>query len=95
MPVNLDDLKRRAKAIRVEVERRILGRIGEVGQEGRPEQLDLLSAWDEVDRPQWWSWWGWPWWWYRYNGVGVARWQVDLQPGGEVTLDSNWSYLWQ
>lgn len=86
---------RKAKAIRVEVERRILGRIGEVGQEGRPEQLDLLSAWDEVDRPQWWSWWGWPWWWYRYNGVGVARWQVDLQPGGEVTLDSNWSYLWQ
>jgi len=85
----------KAQAVEIEVRRRVLGLVDEVGQDGAKAQLDLVQLWNDADRPQWWGWWGWPHWWFRWNGFGEFRWNVKLQPGAAVTVDARWHYFWQ
>ena len=85
----------KAEAVEVEVTRRVMGRIDEVGSGGESLQLDLLRAWANSPRPKWWGWWSWPWWWYQYNGFGECRWTVALAPGERVQLDAEWHYYWR
>lgn len=85
----------KAEAVEVEVTRRVMGRIDEVGVDGESVQLDLLRAWADSPRPKWWGWWSWPWWWYQYNGFGECRWTVALSPGQQIVLDSKWHYFWR
>ena len=85
----------KAEAVEVEVTRRVMGRIDEVGSGGESLQLDLLRAWANSPRPKWWGWWSWPWWWYQYNGFGECRWTVALAPGERVRLEAEWHYYWR
>lgn len=85
----------KAEAVEVEVTRRVMGRIDEVGVDGESVQLELLRAWADSPRPKWWGWWSWPWWWYQYNGFGECRWTVALSPGQQIVLDSKWHYFWR
>ncbi|MBL8747829.1 MAG: hypothetical protein JNK78_01620 [Planctomycetes bacterium] len=81
--------------VEVEVRRRVLGLVDDVGQDGQKTQLDLVSAWNETERPTWWGWWSWPNWWFRRNGFGEYRWTVEIAPGTTVKLESKWHYFWQ
>jgi hypothetical protein len=83
------------ETVELEVRRRVLGLVDEVGQSGTKSQLDLVQLWNDGDRPQWWGWWGWPHWWFRWNGFGEFRWTVKLEPGAATTLDASWHYFWQ
>lgn len=85
----------KAVAIEVDVVRLVLGLPDEVDREGQMRTLDPARIWDQMPVPPWWSWWHWPWWWYRYNGFGEFRWQVQLAPGASVSLGSRWHYFWQ
>ena len=85
----------KAKAVEIEVRRRVLGLVDDVGQDGAKTQLDLVQLWNDDDRPQWWGWWGWPHWWFRWNGFGEFRWNVTLEPGAATKLEANWHYFWQ
>lgn len=85
----------KAEPVEVEVVRRVMGRIDEVGQDGESLQLDLLRAWADTPRPKWWGWWSWPWWWYQHNGFGECRWSVQLEPGERVALTARWHYYWR
>jgi hypothetical protein len=86
---------RKAVAIDLEVTRRVLGLLDEVGGGGQQRQLDGAQLWDGQERPVWWSWWNWPWWWFRHNGFGEAKWSVRLEPGQSLQLDAKWHYFWQ
>jgi len=85
----------KSEAVEVEVTRRVLGHVDEVGQDGDKVQLDLVRAWADTPRPQWWGWWSWPWWWYHHNGFGECRWTVKLEPNERVELDASWHYYWR
>lgn len=85
----------KSTAVEIEVSRRVLGVLGEVGQGGRKVQLDPMQAWDATSAPQWWSWWSWPWWWFQHNGFAEVRWTVRLEPGAATQLDASWQYFWR
>ena len=81
--------------VEIEVTRRMLGIVDEVGQGGSHQQLDLVRAWSDTVRPGWWSWWSWPYWWFHHNGFGKCRWTVELQPGERAELSAGWHYFWR
>ncbi|MBX3461654.1 MAG: hypothetical protein KF830_00645 [Planctomycetes bacterium] len=81
--------------VEVEVRRRVLGLVDEVGQGGTQRQLDLAQLGDAADRPGWWGWWGWPHWWFRHNGFGEFRWAMRLEAGATARLESSWHYFWR
>ena len=79
----------------IEVVRRVLGHVEEVDHDGKMMQLDLVKAWSDEARPEWWSWWSWPYWWFQHNGFGECRWNVTLKPGEKVELGAKWHYFWR
>lgn len=81
--------------VEIEVVRRVLGVVGEVDNDGKSKQLDLVHAWGSANRPGWWSWWSWPHWWFHHNGFGECRWSVTLKPGEKVELGAKWHYFWR
>jgi hypothetical protein len=83
------------ETVEVEVRRRVLGLVDDVGQDGQKQQLDLVQVWDDAHRPGWWRWWNWPGWWFRWNGFGEFRWTVKLDPGESAHLEAKWHYFWQ
>ena len=85
----------KSEPVEVEVTRRVLGHVDEVGQDGDKVQLALARAWADAPRPDWWSWWSWPWWWYHHNGFGECRWTVALAPNEKLTLEASWHYYWR
>lgn len=85
----------KAEAVEVEVTRCVLGQLDEVSGDGERTQLDLVRAWANTPRPEWWTWWSWPWWWYHYNGFGEGRWTVKLEPNERVELTAKWHYYWR
>ncbi len=85
----------KAEAVTVEVARRVLGHVDDVGQGGSKAQLDVVQVWSGADRASWWSSWNWPHWWFRQNGFGEVRWTVELQPGASAKLDASWHYFWR
>ena len=85
----------KSEPVELEVVRRVMGRIDEVGGGGESVQLDLLRAWADTPRPRWWGWWSWPWWWYQHNGFGECRWKVQLAPDERAELQANWHYYWR
>lgn len=91
--VELRNSKR--EAVEIEVRRRVLGLVDEVGQGGGKAQLDLVAAWNETERPMWWGWWNWPNWWFRRNGFGEYTWTVKVEPAATAKLESRWHYFWQ
>lgn len=86
---------RKKTAVEIEVRRRVLGLVDDVGQGGSKVQLDLVGLWNDVDRPMWWGWWGWPHWWFRWNGFGEFRWTVALEAGAATKVDASWHYFWR
>jgi len=85
----------KSEAVEVEVIRRLLGHVDEVSNDGEMAQLDLVRAWANAPRPQWWGWWSWPSWWYHHNGFGECRWTVKLEPNERVELSAKWHYYWR
>jgi hypothetical protein len=81
--------------ILIEVSRRVLGLAGEVGQDGRAQQLDLVQAWHAGSQPGWWGWWNWPHWWFAHNGFAEFRWQFELAAGASRALEAQWHYFWR
>ena len=91
--IELHNLK--SEAVTVEVSRRVLGLLDDVGQNGTKAQLDAVQVWADESAGRWWSWWSWPHWWFRQNGFGELRWTVELQPGAATKLEAKWHYFWQ
>jgi hypothetical protein len=85
----------KSTAVEIEVSRRVLGLLGDVGQGGGKAQLDPMQAWDATSAPAWLGWWSWPWWWFQHNGFAEARWTVQLAPGAATQLDASWQYFWR
>jgi hypothetical protein len=85
----------KSEPVEVEVTRRVLGHVDEVDRDGQKVQLDLVGAWADSPRPQWWGWWSWPWWWYHHNGFGECRWTVKLEANQRVALTARWHYYWR
>jgi len=83
------------QAVELEVSRRVLGLVDEVGQGGTKAQLDLVQLWSDAHRPGWWAWWSWPYWWFRWNGFAEFTWKVKLEPGASTKLDASWHYFWR
>jgi hypothetical protein len=79
--------------VEIEVIRHVLGNVGDVGQDGKAIQVNLLEE-DGVGwvRPPWWGWYNWPGWWYHFNGIGRFSWTVKVEPGKSVDLTYNWYY---
>lgn len=85
----------KAAPILIEVSRRVLGLVGEVGQDGKAQQLDLVQAWHAGSQPGWWGWWNWPHWWFAHNGFAEFRWQFELPAGASRALEARWYYFWR
>jgi hypothetical protein len=83
------------KPVKLEVVRFVLGVIDTAGQDGVISRLNVREdAWElGTDFPTWWSWYGWPYGWFQLNGMGRARWQLDLPAGQETTLEYTWHYF--
>ncbi len=91
--IQLKNLK--TAPIEVEVRRRVLGLVDKAGQSGKAKQLEIGAIARELESVSWWGWWSWPYWWYRFNGFGEFRWVIQLQPGEEAKLESEWHYFWR
>ena len=85
------------KTVTIYVKRSVLGNMDEAADSGETRQLghsyDGLVFEDGL--PFWWNWCSWPWWWYHFNSVGRASWEVELEPGQDMTLDYSWHYFWR
>ena len=81
--------------VEIEVVRRVLGHVDEVDRDGKHQQLDLVKAWSDSARPEWWSWWSWPYWWFQHNGFGECSWTVTMKPGEKIELGAKWHYFWR
>ncbi|NOT31278.1 MAG: hypothetical protein HOP15_12595 [Planctomycetes bacterium] len=91
--IRLSNQKR--EPIELEVRRSVLGLVDEVGQGGEKQQRGLMEAWGGSAMPAWWGWYSWPGWWFRFNGSGRFTWDVTLEPGASVALESSWHYFWR
>ncbi|MEZ6038433.1 MAG: hypothetical protein R3F29_13200 [Planctomycetota bacterium] len=91
--ITLKNLKQ--APVSIEVRRSVLGLIDAADHDGAFHQVDLANVWDDGVRPMWWGWWSWPWWWFRWNGFGKVDWQLELPPGQEVALTTEWHYFWR
>ncbi len=83
------------KPVKLEVVRFVLGIVDTAGQDAVISQLNVREdAWDlGTDFPTWWTWYGWPYGWFQLNGMGRARWQLELPAGQETTLEYKWHYF--
>jgi hypothetical protein len=86
----------RKEAAEIEVTRYILGNITAANNNGEIKKLNVT----EEDRfvptyPSWWYWYSFPSWWQQFNGIGRARWKVNLDAGKSIDLTYNWHYFWQ
>ena len=83
------------KPVKLEVTRFVLGVIDAAGQDAAVSQLNVREdAWDlGAEFPAWWHWYGWPYGWFHLNGLGRARWQLELPAGQAATLDYKWHYF--
>ncbi len=81
--------------VKLEVTRFVLGMIDAAGQDATVSQLNVREdAWGlGTELPTWWHWYGWPDGWFHLNGLGRARWQLELPEGQDVTLDYKWHYF--
>jgi hypothetical protein len=82
----------------VEVTRFVLGNVGEAGQGGKAEMVNIFEDNGYAPGgvyPSWWPWYSWPGWWSHFNGVGRITWKVALEPGKPVDLDYAWHYYWR
>ncbi|MCX6349118.1 MAG: hypothetical protein NTV79_06415 [Candidatus Aureabacteria bacterium] len=87
-----------ATAREVEVTRFVLGNVGEAGQGGKAEMVNIFEDHGYAPGgvyPSWWPWYSWPGWWSHFNGVGRIAWKVALEPGKPVDLDYDWHYSWR
>lgn len=84
------------RPIEVKVVRHVLGKVGEAGEGGKAEMVNVLED-GEYDgaTPEWYSWRTWPDWWARFNGVGRVTWTAKLEPGKPQDLTYTWSYYWR
>ncbi len=84
------------KTVKIFVKRSVLGNIDKVEDNGEFRQLGQsyggLAFEDGL--PFWWGWCNWPWWWYHFNSIGIASWEVELEPGKDITLNYKWHYYW-
>jgi hypothetical protein len=85
------------KPVKLEVTRFVFGVVDTAGQDAVIAQLNVREdAWDgaaEFPFPVWWHWHGWPYGWFHLNGLGQARWQLQLSAGQETTVDYTWHYF--
>lgn len=84
----------RSDPVEIEVVRRVLGAVDEVGQ-GGTARMDSLFEVEASETPTWWGWYGWPGWWSNVNGRGRFSWTVTVQPGKTLDLDYSWHYFWR
>lgn len=93
---------RRDKPVEVEVARYVLGNVGEAGQDGKIEMVNVLE--DSSFLPSgaggdaywsWQRWYNWPSWWYHFNGVGKISWKLTIEPTKAVDLTYTWNYYWR
>ncbi len=88
----------RQAPVEVEVNRFVLGNVGEANAEGQTEMVNALE--DEgympaSSQPAWWGYYSWPIWWSRFNGVGRIHWERTIEPGKSVDLTYTWHYFWR
>lgn len=90
----------RDTAAELEINRYVLGNVGEADHDGKAEMVNVLEDDSFVpistDRhPQWWNGYNWPAWWQHFNGVGRIAWSIKLKPGESVDLKYAWHYYRQ
>jgi hypothetical protein len=90
------------KDVEVEVKRFVLGNIGEAGQDGKIEMVNLFEDSDFLPTAgprgrveNWWGWYSWPYWWNHFNGVGKIEWKLKLEAGKTTDLSYTWNYFWR
>lgn len=81
------------KKARIEVTRHVLGAVASASHDAVIERGSVFD--NEELRPDWWGWYKWPGWWYRYNGVGRIKWNLELEPNQSVELTYAWYYYWR
>jgi hypothetical protein len=84
------------KPIEVKVTRHVLGKVGEAGNDGKPEMVNVLEDSSfESSQPEWYAWRSWPDWWSHFNGIGRITWTTKLEPSKPQDLTYTWSYYWR
>jgi len=85
----------KTKSITLEVTRFVLGLADGASHDGEVSQIDFFTDLDWTDPTfQWYRWYGWPWWWSQLNGAAKFEWEIELEPGEKIELESNWHYMW-
>jgi hypothetical protein len=90
----------RDTAVELEVNRYVLGNVGEADHDGKAEMVNVLEDDSFVPistgrHPQWWNWYNWPAWWQHFNGIGRIAWTIKLKPGESSDLGYVWHYYRQ
>ncbi len=86
----------RKEASEIEVTRYILGNITAANNGGEVKKLNVTEEDKFVPSyPSWWYWYSFPSWWQQFNGIGRARWKLNLEAGKSIDLTYNWHYFWQ
>ncbi len=93
----------RDTAAELEVNRYVLGNVGEADHDGKAEMINVLE--DDSFVPvsishhsqwgNWYNWTAWPAWWQHFNGIGRIVWSIKLKPGETVDLKYAWHYYRQ
>lgn len=87
-----------AQPVTLEITRQVLGNLETADHGG---QVIKIGSFDDdqylvtPDHPGWWNWYSWPYWWTRFNGTGLAKWTVTLDPGKTTDLGYTWHYFWR
>jgi hypothetical protein len=93
----------RDTAAELEINRYVLGNVGEADHDGKAEMINVLE--DDSFVPvsishhsqwgNWYNWTAWPAWWQHFNGIGRIGWSIKLKPGESVDLKYAWHYYRQ
>jgi hypothetical protein len=83
------------KAVKIEVNRRVLGQVDTVSGNGSMQMLNALNEAASSPLPIWWGYYSWPGWWTQMNGMGKYTFQADLAPRQKAECSYKWHYFWR